>query len=179
MRTLPLVPLAALVLGPPSLRAQEFRLGLGVFTVAKNGLDLQADIRPKASHWQAGFKYVHWKDTSKDPFTGRVLTETTQTRVGPFVNYLFHPEASGTWYLGGSVLRWSKEELALLTNEVGRASTTSPYVGGGYTGTLGRHFYYNLGLTLSPGARLNTQTSVSSEQDSGAFDIQAQVGLRF
>ena len=168
-----------LALGLTSLQAQEVRVGIGVFTFAKSGVDLQVDVRPKLSHWQVGFKYVHWTDTSRDPFTDRVLTETTQTRVGPFVNYLFRPDASGSWYLGGSVLRWSKAELARFTGEVGRASTTSPYLGGGFTGTMGRHFFFNFGLTLSPGARLTTQTSVSSETDSGGFDIQIQTGMRF
>ncbi len=171
--------IALLMLGLVTLRAQEVRVGLGVFTFAKSGVDLQADLRPKLSHWQVGFKYVHWIDTSRDPFTDRVLTETSQTRVGPFVNYLFRPDASGSWYLGGAVLRWSKAEQARFTGEVGRASITSPYLGGGFTGTMGRHFFYNVGLTLSPGARLTTQTSVSSETDSGGFDIQILTGFRF
>jgi hypothetical protein len=171
--------MALVAVGTPCLQAQEFRAALGLFTLGKNGVDLQADMHPKLSHWQVGLKYVHWMDTDKDPFTGRKLTETTQTKVGPFVNYLFRPISLGTWYLGGSVLRWSKEERSLITGEVGRASTTSPYVGGGFTGTMGRTFYYNLGLYLSPGAQLDTQTSVSSEQDSGSFDIQIQVGVRF
>ncbi len=179
MKRRSLLPLLLLTLGNTCLQAQEFRAGVGLFTLGKDGLDLQADFRPKLSHWQAGIKYVHWMDTSRDPFTGRKLTETTQTKAGPFVNYLFRPDSWGTWYLGGSVLRWSKEEKSMYTGEVGKASTTSPYLGGGFTGTMGRHFFYNMGLTLSPGAKLNTQTSVSSEQDSGGFDFQILVGARF
>lgn len=179
MRTLPRVPLAVLVLGLASLQAQELRLGLGVFNLAKDGKDVQVDFRPKQSHWQVGFTFAQWTDIAKDPFTGRRLTETTETRIGPFLNYLFRPEAWGTWYLGGSVLRCTKRELSLITGEVGRDSATGPFVGGGFTGGMGRHFYYNLGFFLGPGTRLNTKTSVSSEQDSGSFDIQAQMGVRF
>jgi hypothetical protein len=179
MQRLSLLPLVLLALGTTCLQAQEFRAGVGLFTLGKEGLDLQMDVRPKLSHWQVGIKYVHWMDTSRDPFTGRKLTETTQTKVGPFVNYLFRPDSWGTWYLGGSVLRWSKAEQSMYTGEVGKASTTSPYVGGGFTGSMGRHFYFNMGLFLSPGAQLKTQTSVSSEQDSGGFDIQIQVGAKF
>jgi hypothetical protein len=179
MSRLPFALLALLALGLPNLRAQEIRVGLGVFALAPNGLDLQADFRPKQSRWQAGIKYVRWTDTFKDPFTGHALTETTETKVGPLVNYLFRPEGSGSWYVGGSVLRWSKEERSNYTGEVGKASTTSPYLGGGFTGTMGRHFFYNFGMTISPGAKLNTKTSVSSEQDSGGFDFQILVGARF
>lgn len=75
--------------------------------------------------------------------------------------------------------RWSKREESLVTGEVSRAVTTAPFLGGGYTRTLGRHAYFNLGLYLGPGAKVSTKTSVSSEDDSGAFDIQIQIGARF
>lgn len=179
MKMLPLVPSLLLSMGMSPLGAQEFRAGVGVFTFADQGLDLQVDVRPRQSRWQAGIKVVRWTDTFKDPFTGRSLTKTAESKVGPFVNYLFHPESRFTWYLGGSVLRWSKRETSLITGEVGRADTTAPFFGGGFTGPMGRHFYYNLGIFLGPGARLSTQTSVSSEQDSGGFDIQIQVGVKF
>ena len=64
--------------------------------------------------------------------------------------------------------------------EVGTGSTTAPFFGGGYTGSIGRaSFYYNAGLFISPGAKVNTSTSVSSEEDSGGFDVQLQLGVAF
>ena len=169
----------ALMLAAPLLHAQEFRAGAGVFFLGDRGVDLQISGRLGGSPWQLGYRHVHWRDHFNDPFTGRRLTETTETRSGPLVEYLFRPQSPGTWYLGLSVLRWTKEEKSLVTGEVSRASTTAPFLGGGYTHTLGRHAYVNLGLYLSPGARLSTRTSVSSEDDSGAFDIQLQLGVRF
>jgi hypothetical protein len=169
----------ALTMGTSLLQAQDFRAGVGVFLVADQGQDFQISFRPASSHWQFGYRYVQWRDHFNDPFTGRRLTETTEARTGPLVDYLFRPESPGTWYLGGAVYRWSKREESLMTGEVSRAATTAPFIGGGYTRTLGRHAYFNLGLYLSPGAKLSTRTSVSSEDDSGAFDIQLQIGVRF
>ncbi|WP_257306409.1 hypothetical protein [Geothrix campi] len=171
--------LMALTMGISLLQAQDFRAGVGVFLVADQGQDFQISFRPASSHWQFGYRHVQWRDHFNDPFTGRRLTETTEARTGPLVDYLFRPESPGTWYLGGAVYRWSKREESLMTGEVSRAATTAPFIGGGYTRTLGRHAYFNLGLYLSPGAKISTRTSVSSEDDSGAFDIQLQIGARF
>ncbi|HEX4845918.1 MAG TPA: hypothetical protein VFV26_06825 [Geothrix sp.] len=171
--------LAALSFAPTPLRAQDLRAGVGVFLFADRGLDFQLAYRPAHSHWQFGYRHVQWMDTFNDPFTGRALTETTESKSGPLVTYLFRPESPGSWYLGGAVYRWSKREKSLITGEVGRDATTAPFIGGGYTRTLGRHAYFNLGLYLSPGAQVSTRTSVSSEDDSGGFDIQIQMGVRF
>jgi hypothetical protein len=168
-----------LLLGSALLQAQDFRVGAGVFLLADQGQDFQISFRPASSHWQFSYRHVQWRDHFNDPFTGRRLTETTETRTGPLVDYLFSPQSPGSWYLGGAVLRWSKREESLLTGEVDRVATTAPFIGGGYARTLGRHVYFNLGLYLSPGTRLSTRTSVSSEDDSGAFDIQIQLGARF
>jgi len=170
----------ALSLGSPLLQAQEFRAGIGVFLLADQGMDFQIGFHhPALNHWRFGYRHVQWRDTFHDPYTGRALTKTTEGRTGPLVDYLFRPDSRGTWYLGGAVMRWSKREESLMTGEVSRAATTAPFIGGGYTRALGSHVYYNLGMYLSPGARLSTRTSVSSEDDSGAFDIQIQMGVRF
>lgn len=179
MPRLSLIWLVILLLGPPFLRAQDFRVGAGVFLLADQGQDFQVSFRPASSHWQLGYRHVQWRDHFNDPFTGRRLTETTERRTGPFVDYLFSPQSPGSWYLGGAVFRWSKREKSLVTGEVDQVATTAPFIGGGYTHTLGPHAYFNLGLFLSPGTRLSTRTSVSSEDDSGAFDIQIQLGARF
>lgn len=171
--------LVILLLGSPFLRAQDVRVGAGVFLLADQGQDFQIGFRPTADHWQVGYRRVQWRDHFNDPFTGRRLTETTETRTGPLVDYLFSPHSPGSWYLGGAVFRWSKREESLVTGEVDRVATTAPFIGGGYIRTLGRHAYFNLGLYLSPVAKVSTKTSVSSEDDSGAFDIQIQLGARF
>lgn len=115
-----------------------------------------------------------------DPFTGRELTETTESLSGPIINYLFHPESDGSYYLGFSLLTWSRTEKALvITSAPGSASTTDPYFGGGYSGSMGKFGFYKWGFYLGPTAELNTQTAVSSEQSHGNFDTQIQIGISF
>jgi hypothetical protein len=108
MTRFPLLGLVLLLLGPTPLQGQDVRVGAGVFLLADQGQDFQVSFRPASSHWRFGYRHVQWRDTFNDPFTGRRLTETTETRSGPLVDYLFSPQSPGSWYLGGAVLRWSK-----------------------------------------------------------------------
>jgi hypothetical protein len=167
-----------LLLASPA-QAAEFRIGIGAFLLAPNGADFQISIRPDQSHWMYGYRFVRWTDTFEDPFTGRGLTESTETKTGPLVSYLFNIEKDSTFYLGASLLQWSRTEKSLMTGESDTASTTALFWGGGFTGRLGSLVYYNVGIFLSPGTSLSTRTSVSSEDDSGAFDVQAQLGISF
>jgi hypothetical protein len=172
------VPILALVLASFPLPAGDVQVGAGVFLAAREGSDFMVTLRP-GGPWSFGYRYVRWLDVSHDPFTERSLSNTTETRSGPVVTYRFRPEARGSWYLRGALYRYTKEEKSLVYGDTSRSGTTAPAVGGGYTGALGRWFYWDLGMLLSPGGRLNTQTSTGSEQDSGLFDVVAQVGFRF
>ena len=179
MRTQFVKAVLILMMASSPLHAAQFKVGIGIFTLAENGADIQIDYRPEQSQWQYGYKYTRWTDTFHDPFTGRALTKTTETMTGPNASYLFSPESPGTWYLGVELLRWSSTEVSLITGEAGSDSTTAPFFGGGYMASLGKPFYYNLGFFLSPGAKLTTRTSVSSEESSGGFDIRIQLGIAF
>jgi len=163
---------------PKSPHPAELRIGFGIFFVAPDGVDLLVSFSPANSRWQLGYRYVRWTDTFNDPFTGRELTETTETMQGPQVNYLFRPEQNSTWYLGVSVLRWSRTEVHLVTGASDSDSVTSPFFGGGYTGHIGKHVFYNLGMFLTA-ADLKTDTGASSDESSGGFDIQLQLGVVF
>ena len=178
MTTWIVLPLFALLLASPA-QAAEFRIGIGAFILAQNGADFQFSIRPDQSHWMYGYRFIRWTDTFEDPYTGRGLTESTETKTGPLVCYLFNIENDGTFYLGASLLQWSRTEKSTVTGESDSASTTALFWGGGYTARLGSLVYYNIGIFISPGTSLSTHTSVSSEDDSGAFDIQAQLGIFF
>ena len=174
-----LIPALAAALQVSPLEAGQIVSGVGPFTFAEDGLDLQLGYLPDQSHWLYGYRYIRWTTTDKDPFTGRSLTKTTDTMTGPLVNYLFRPQARfGTGYVGASLLRLSRKERSLITGEVGTDSTTALFIGGGFMGWV-NSFYYNAGIFLAPGVKLHTSTSVSSEDQSGAFDIQLQVGIRF
>jgi hypothetical protein len=168
-----------LLLATSPALAGEVRLGLGVFALAPKGADLQLDYRAKAGAWSFGFRHVQWMDTFHDPFTGRALSETTESRTGPLVTYFFQPQGRGSWYLEGAVYRWRKTEKSLVFGDSNTATTTAPAFGGGYTHAIGRWFFWNTGALLSPGTKLKTATSTGSEEDSGTFDIQLQVGVRF
>jgi hypothetical protein len=162
---------------PRFLHPADFRLGLGVFFVA--GTDLWAGFLPRNSRWQFGYRYVLWNDTFEDPYTGRELTETTESLQGPQVNFLFRPEKRGTWYLGTSALQWSKSETAKANGVTDSASVTSLFLGGGYTHRLGKHVYWSGAMFLAPWADLSTDTGASSDESSGGFDVQIQIGGAF
>lgn len=172
---------AALVvaLAAAPLQAAELRAALGAFVLGQNGMDLTFSYRGASSHWQYGIRYLTWVDTFSDPFTGNDLTETTNTMQGVFVDYLFDPESGAGWYVGVEALQWSKAEHSLLTLETGTDSVVAAYFGGGYLWTFGERWYWDLGMFIAPGAELSTSTSVSSEEDSGGFDIRVQFGVVF
>jgi hypothetical protein len=158
--------------------ADEFNVALGVFNLASNGSDVQVSYRLDKSHWQYGYRYVRWTDTSSDPFTGRDLTKTTQTLQGPVVRYLFKNESRHSPYVGGSLLKWTQTETPIaLPGPSDTASTTDLYFGGGYMGRFGSVGYYNAGMFISPTAKMKTQTAISSSEQSGNFDIQLQIGM--
>jgi hypothetical protein len=167
----------ALTLASTPLQGGELRAGAGLFFLAEDGVDLLVSYRPEHSRFEWGYRYVRWTDQFNDPFTGRKLTTTTSTLTGPVATFFFSPESRHHAYLGLSVLRWSKSEHSLVTDEVGTGSTTALFFGGGYTGAIGKSLFYNAGFFIAPGAKVTTSTSVSSEEDSGGFDIRLQIGL--
>ena len=160
-------------------KGPEFSLGVGPITLAQGGVDVQAEVGFGDRRWLWGFKHVRFTTTGKDPFTGRELTRTREALTGPTVTYVFRPGRGFSWMLGGSVLRWTTRVESLITGEVDRDATTAAFIGGGITGAMGDHFYYRVGLYLAPGARLQTSTSVSSDEDSGGIDAILHLGVKF
>jgi hypothetical protein len=166
---------AALMLASPPILAGEARVAVGAFILG-GGIDLDLNYRFEGSHWQYGFRFVTWTD-QWETASGTELSETTNIKIGPTLNYLFAPAARGSWYLGASVLHWTQDEESSRTGTTDKASTVAPFFGGGYTGRIGARGYYNLGLFLSP-AKLSTQTADTAEETTGA-DIQLQLGIAF
>jgi hypothetical protein len=157
----------------------DLRAAVGVFALAPGGKDITLGYRPGGSHWLAGLRYVGWVDIFSDPYTGNDLTQTESTLAGAFVDYLFDRESGAGWYVGVEVLRWAKSEHSLITGETGSDEVVAPFIGGGFLWSFGEHFYSDLGLFLAPGAKVSTSTSVSSDDDSGGFDVRLQLGIRF
>ncbi len=161
-----------------SANADEVTVAFGLFNLAENGADVRAGFRQEQSHWQYGYRYVRWTDTFYDPYTGAAHSKTTEILTGPIVNYLFKNESRHSAYVGVSLLKWSRTETPLLVAAPSDTqSTTDLYFGGGYMGKIGEMGHYNAGMYLSPTAKMNTQTAISSSDQSGSFDIQLQLGL--
>jgi hypothetical protein len=161
-----------------SANADEFTVSLGIFNLADDGLDISATYRQDLSHWQYGYRYVRGASTFHDPYTGAAHSKTADTLTGVTVNYLFRNESRHSAYAGVSLLRWTRTETPLLVAAPSGASTTTDlYFGGGYMGKLGELLHYNAGMFLAPAANMNTSTAISSEEQSGNFDIQLQLGL--
>ncbi len=156
----------------------NFYIGVGPFIFAEDGADFLLVFRPGQSHWLFGYRFIRWSDRFEDPFTGRELTKETDTKTGPLVGYLFNIEKSGSFYLGVSLLQWSRTLESLVTGESDKASVTALFGGGGYMGRLGP-LYYNAGIFLSPGTQLHTEASGNTDDVSGAFDLQFHLGIAF
>lgn len=173
-----LVPLiaAALLGGASVAQAGELRLGVGVFTLS-DGADVQLGYRFENSRWLFGYRLLHYAEEFY--VGGTHLTRTTTTKTGPFLAYLFRPEARGSWYLGSSLMYWRQHERSARSGTSGDDQTVAPFFGGGYMGRFSRarHLYWNFGLYVSP-ASLETRTADSEEKTTGA-DVQMQIGLAF
>jgi hypothetical protein len=165
---------------PATACAAGVQLGIGPFALARDGADVFIAYQPEGSRYRIGASYKRWTDIFRDPFAGWDHSKTTETKTGLLIDYLFQPETDDSFFVGGGLLKWTRTETPLLiTAPSGTNSTLDPYFGGGYTGKLGKYGFYNLGMYLSPTARLQTQTTISSEESSGGFDIQLQIGVRF
>lgn len=175
MRILAIAPLALAVL---PLAAGEFRAGVGAFVAAPQGADFTLGYAPGEGRWSFGWRYVQWVDRKNDPFTGRALSDVRESRTGPLVSLSFRPRSRGSFYLAAAIYRYAKRETSRVFGDSGSDSTTAPAAGGGYRHALGAWGFYDVGILLSPGIHLRTQTSTGAEDDSGGFDGMAQIGVR-
>ena len=162
--------------------AAEFDVAVGIFVLADQGADIQMNFRAEQSHWLYSLRYMQYEDTFVDPYSGNEHSKTKDSLLGPGVSYLFRNEARHSAYIGISLLKWTRTETPVLVTgppnmTAMTASSWDPYFGGGYRGRFASHGYYNAGIFLAPSAKMNTQTAISSEEQSGNFDIQLQIGL--
>jgi hypothetical protein len=180
MRFLILMMFGLGLLHSANAQSEGFQVGIGAFTLASDGVDIQISYGPPQSHYQFGYKYVHWTDVFHDPYTGNAHSSTTETHEGPVLIYRIDAEADATYYVGVALLKWTRTETPIITTDPpNTSSTTDLYFGGGRTGKIGNNAYYNLGMFIAPSASMNTQTAISSEHSNGNFDIQLQIGLAF
>jgi len=165
-----------------SAYADEFDIAVGIFNLARDGGDIQLNFRPEKDHWQLFLRYMQFEDMFVDPYSGNQHSKTRDSLFGPGVNYLFKNESLQSAYVGISLLHWTRTETPVLVTgppnmTAMTASRWDPYFGGGYQGRFSGHGYYNAGIFLAPTAKMNTQTAISSEEQSGNFDVQLQIGF--
>lgn len=161
-----------------SVSADEFGAALGIFNLARQGADIQLNYRGEQSHWLYSLRHLQYEDLFVDPYSGNEHSKTRESLIGPGVSYLFRNESRHSAYIGISLLKWTRTETPILVAAPSMtASRWDPYFGGGYRGRFGSMGYYNAGIFLAPTAKMTTQTAISSEEQSGNFDIQLQIGL--
>ncbi len=156
----------------------EWHLSCSPIALALGDQDVLVAVKPPGSHWRFGFTYQRYTNVFRDPFTGRRLSETLDTRMGPLAVYVWRPQAVFSPMAGGALFHCTKQETSLVTGEAARDATTGPFLGGGFGGCKGA-FTYALGIYLGPGLKLKTQTSTGSEEDSGIIYGQLHIGVRF
>jgi len=158
--------------------AEEVDLALGIFNLARRGADIQLNLRPDKSHWQYFLRYVQFEDLFVDPYSGNQHSKTWNSLFGPGINYLFQKGSRQSFYAGIALLEWTRTETPILVSSPSMtASRWDPYFGGGYQGRFGSSGYFNVGMFIAPTASLHTQTAISSEDQSGNFDVQLQIGF--
>lgn len=156
----------------------EWHLTLSPLSFALGGQDVAVAVKPPGMRWRFGFAYQRFTTTFRDPFTDRALTETVDSLAGPTAVFAWRPQAAFSPLVGGALFRCTKAERSLVTGEVGRDSATGLFLGGGIGGVV-KAFTYTVGIYLAPGMKLQTRTSVSSEEDSGAIYGQLHLGVCF
>ena len=170
--------LIVLLTAGSAVSADEFSAALGIFNLARQGSDIQLNYRAEWSHWLYSLRYMQFEDLFIDPYSGHEHSKTWNSLIGPGVNYLFSNESWHSAYIGISLLNWVRTETPILVPAPSMtASRWDPYFGGGYRGRFGSNGYYNTGIFIAPTAKMTTQTVISSEEQSGNFDIQLQAGL--
>jgi len=165
-----------------SASADEVDVALGAINLASQGVDIQLNSRADNSHWQYSLRYMQYEDLFVDPYSGNAHSKTKDSLLGPGVNYLFRNESRHSAYIGISLLKWTRTETPILVTgppnmTAMTASRWDPYFGGGFQGRFASHGYYNTGIFLAPTAKMSTRTAISSEEQTGNFDIQLEIGL--
>jgi len=156
----------------PNSDQSEIGIEIGVFTFL--GADAHLYYRSNESPWLIGYRYADW--TEKDYNLGTY--ETKHTKKGPFVRYLFSPEADKSWYLAASFLNITEEITCFQTGDIDMDSGSGPYFGGGLMGWRGKSIYYTIGMMLGTES-LSWELDCVSGVDEGDFDINVSFGFVF
>ncbi len=156
-----------------------FSIEVGALVVL--GADFQIYYRREGEPLLFGFRYLETEDDFvNEAYLGLPGDDSDKefiTRSGPFIRYLFSPEANESYYLSAALFKTTEKiECGAVSNE---DSATSPYFGGGYMGWADQTVSYNIGFMLAPSANLEVDAGGCESESDGGFDLSLGLALNF
>lgn len=142
----------------------EFRTGIGT-GLLYGTVDFTITYRPENSHWAFGFAHLY-NESGDD----NIWDSTDEERYsGPLVKYLIEPEEKGSFYASAGYFKFELEHHVSETGETDSASTSSLFLGAGYTSRFGnkQNYFYDIGFMFNTGDELFVETSVTSVETTG------------
>jgi len=157
-------------------------IGIGIGILIFLGPDFRIFYRQSDSPWVFGLRYLDYEDDfvneSAAGLPGDESDREYTKRFGIYVDYLFTTQPDeGSFYLTGALFKTTKTIECF--SESDSDSGTGPYFGGGYRGSFGEHFGYNIGLLLSPFVKLEQTTSDCSSESDADFDLNVDLIFKF
>jgi len=160
--------------------AEGGKTGIGIGALSLGGyVDIQFLYQPDPKRpWVFGLRYLSGTERFDDPFTGNPLSDDKHTLYGASAFYLFNSQKAANFYVGAGIYRQSLTVTSLVTGESNTDSAITPFIGGGYISSLGKRYYYNIGIMFGIGGALKTKTSVTEDEETG-IDPQLIIGINF
>lgn len=162
--------------------AEKPEIGIGVGILIFLGPDFRIFYRQSDSPWVFGLRYLDYEDDfvneSAAGLPGDESDREYTKRFGIYVDYLFNTQAdAGSFYLTGALYKTTKTLECF--SETDSDSGTGPYFGGGYRGSFGDHFGYNVGLLFSPFVKLEATTTDCSSETNIDTDLNVDLIFKF
>jgi hypothetical protein len=162
--------------------ADKAEMGIEIGALVFLGPDLRLFYRKSGSPWLFGVRYLDIDDDfvneSAVGLPGDESDRQYTKRSGVYVDYLVSDQPdTGSFYASGALY---KTTITIECNSVSDSdSATSLYIGGGYRGRFGENFGYNIGMLLSPFVNLEQTTPYCSQTNSGDFDLNVSLTIKF
>lgn len=157
-------------------------IGIAVGVLVFLGPDFRIYYHQSESPWVFGVRYLDIDDDfvneSAVGLPGDESDRRYTKRSGVYVDYLFSDKPdTGSFYATGALYNTT---VTIECNSVSDSdSATSLYIGGGYRGSFGKNFGYNIGLQFSPFVSMDLTTPYCSETTDGDIDLNVDLIIKF
>jgi len=157
-------------------------MGIEIGALIFLGPDFRIYYHQSDSPWVFGIRYLDIEDDfvneSAVGLPGDESDREYTKRSGVYVDYLFSDQPdTGSFYATGALY---KTTITIECNSVSDSdSATSLYIGGGYRGSFGKNFGYNLGLQFSPFVSMEQTTPYCSQTSDGDIDLNVDLIIKF